>query len=423
MRIAAGRLHNHLVRAVVPATMNPGADSLRPATNLYDGRPSTVAAFGSIQADSNVSADLNIVRNSGFEVSPIIGSGWQMATGTGTFTANSTPLTPVAGGFYGTLNHTAATMAWQDVACVPGQMMKLGWNIHGSGGVAGAVRVYNPLTGRYLQLDGSWHTTAVDLDSHAADSWKAGSKIFAIEPSTVIGKDTTVLRVIVRTSASGSAHFDELIFYPGTDLIAVLGHNITPLLTPQFITFTLVPATTTVRATLIPRRRSFYALLAAPIFERYVRLGLAGTPDLEAPKIGELIFTQTRQLPRAPIFPVRFNGKYQQVRNETPGAEQWRVRLATDETREVPMTFRWKTEAEHQELRDYLFRMSSGGFYPALLVPERGDPSQAYWGDEAGDLLYGWLEEEVGVTCETRTEGGEIVRTTEVRLAEAPFPR
>lgn len=419
MRITAGQLLNHLARCVTPPTMSPAANELWPAPNLFDGRPGTTARFGSAGPDSYVAADLNVLVNGDFDA-PVM-TGWVAITGT-LFREGTIAKANASAG----LEDGPAIMG-QDNLCRSGELMKLEWSIYGKLGeipaASAQVGVLNKDTGRHLHLDGKWRVGFEALDEWPDESWHDGSKIFSVEPVSETLRDLTMLRIEGRSDGVGPVYFDDFFLYPATDLVVALGHNVGKLLTPEF---RAGAAGTTLHATLVPRRRSFFALLAGPVLERFVRLKLAGTP-FDPVSIGELVFAQTVGLPRAPLFPLQSDSKLRQITNETPGGEQWRLRLASEETREIPMSFRWASEEEHLQLRDCLFRASAGGAHPCILIPERGAANQAPWGDDSGDILYGRIEETLSNSGETRTSDGEgvehVVRTDEIRFLEAPFPR
>lgn len=411
MRVVAGESFNHLSRCLVTPVMTPTAHSLSIISDLWDGRAGTAVRFGSVAADSTVTADLNQIENGDFENNPP--DIWIQTVGTLTRDTG----TVHAGAASGKLAGTGVGAFYQDFTARSGEIAGLEWALYGGSSSTAALSLLNLDTGRYLQTDGVWGG-ALQIDSQTTAAWKTGNRIFSVEGPSETLKDLTTLRLLCTKSATANCFFDDIFYYPATDLCAVFGHSIVKLLTPEFRADV---SGSTLLATMIPRRRAFYGLLSSPVAQRYVRLKLAGL-SIDAPEMAELVFAQTIKLPRAPRFPLRSDGRFRQIRNETPAGEQWRMRLGDDEVRELNPSFTWTSEEEYRELRDVLFRASGGGISPAILIPDVGDDLPG-WGDESGDIYFGRMDDVLNVNSETRTGGGELVRTTEFRFQESPSPR
>jgi hypothetical protein len=374
-RILAGQHLNHFARAVsAPALTTGAADALYPLANLYDGRPSKKFQFSAAVANGAITADLNLVKNPGFETSTL--SDWtDNSSGTGT-SAETTVGAEVHGGSKAMKLGGGASgvgQRYQDVTVRAGEWQLLVAWLRGDGTVNARLRVQNLQTGKYLVSDGTWSAAVTDLATQSAASYAekpaAGGLQFQVESYATCRAHTVTLRIYCRVDQNGFGYFDDITLVPATDWLSIHGHNIEPLIALELRSSTdNFSSSNTLEATATVQRGRFYALLSARVFRRYWRVLFSGTPTA-AIRVGEGVLGQTYTLAQSPVFPWRLRPKRPQIRTRTEVGEVRATGLVDDELHELEVPFQHRT-TEWDELRQQLFERSRFGVDPAVVCPK-----------------------------------------------------
>jgi len=405
-RFAAGAKVNHLAR--VPAAQigsSPAGDAFFGASFLGDQRCDAPFRFSSIAADSYVNVDLNLVTNGDAELGNA--TGW--TSNGGTLTADAVTKN---NGTYGLkLTNGAAGEYYQDVTVRAGEAMKLEWALFGGGGaIAAAIRLQNRQTGKYLQPGGTW-STAIDIDSQTTAAWKPGGAgtstlQFTVESFATCMKDQVTLRLAIRLSASGTVYFDDISLYPATDFCGVFGHNIDAVLAPE-LRSGISGATLESSFSFAVRQPLFFAVASSPIYQRYLRLKLTGTPVVQT-WIGEWLLGQLSSFQRNSSGPAKIAYARRQVRYEMRSGMLVAAAIGPEPVRTVTLPFQHELLAQWQQLRDELFRRASGGVFPALIVPTEAESELCFFGTLQGDM-------QASLVVERQYD-------TDVSITEYPFP-
>lgn len=376
-RVSYGRFGNILTRLLAAPTMTPSADAAFPVAGLYDGRANLPAKFGSIAADSTVVVDINAIPDPSFETGV---SNWTAVAGTMDQSAvqkNS--------GTYSARFVAAGDWKFRFYARA-GEVRQISAALYGGGGaVASIVRLYCVETGHYLQSGGaSWAAGSSDLFSRTTASWATSTQAYTVETLAVTFADVVTLEIHIVQVNAGTTYRDDVIDVPGVTFSSVHGHNLGATIVPKVQsspdnsawTDRITPATGAVA--IIMQRDSFYGTTGA-MYYRYWRLLLNGTPGA-VPWIGEWWLGQSEALVCAPDYPLRISHDEMQVRNSTPqGSPSIYLRGSTP-LRRVTLALTPRNDAQHQQLRDGLFRGSRGGRYPLVLVPTETDSDTCIMG-------------------------------------------
>jgi hypothetical protein len=393
----AGRRMNHLTRTSAVPTMTPAADTGFPVGGVYDSASNIPAMFGSVAADSVITADLCPYADPSFETDV---SEWAVTSGAmdqSNVEANS--------GTY-SARMLAAGVAYRDVTARSGEVRQISAALFGGGaGVPSIVRIQCRETGNYLQAGGaSWAAASSDVLSRETASWATSTQAYTVEPVSTTLRDEVTLRIYLVQTGAGTTYRDDVLDIPGTSWVSVHGHNISPCIVPRLQWSDDNAAWTTfVSPTL--RRLSFYGTAAAA-YHRYWRLKLEGTP-VEAPWLGELVIGQVQTLTTAPDYPVQIEATFPQTRNPTPQGDEGCGGLG-EEQRRIVFGVVWTSEAGWQQVRDTIYRGGKGGLYPMVLVPTETHPDVCI----LGRLVAGLAD---GRTAYNRREG-------EIEILERALP-
>lgn len=385
MRVVTGEGANLLARALsVTVTDESG---LYPPANLWDNVPGRPFRFGTAGADRAVTADLAAFDGAmeDWAGSPAAPAGWtRVVSGTGDV-VETTTAGEVRSGSAAKLNRGTGTAQLQrDFSARSGER----WQFDGWARIAGAGSAKAYLQNRHTLMwltPGGWQSAqAPFVTEAAATSYEQQLLAFQVESwEECLGADQVTLRVTLEDGGAGGAgdfaFWEDVAFYPGLDVAAIVGHNIEPHIAVQlrrsndgFV------ANDTLAATLTKARPAFYGALQAAQYERYWRILNAGTNGAAIWK-GELVLAQSLVMDTSSRWPLEDDLAFPQER--AGGELASRSYLWTEDgLRTFRLTFRHRDLASIKKLRDEVVRRSRGGFYPLLVIARDTDPESCIFG-------------------------------------------
>jgi hypothetical protein len=381
VRYLAGQYLNAVARGVVTVS---DADALFPQTNLYDGLPGQQFKFGTNGADRAVTVDLNIVANPGFETSTL--ASWtSSSTGTGTtaeelaiFHAGAKAL-KMGGGAAGVGSR------YQDLIVRSGERRQLDCWLRGDAAVSARVRVQNLQTGKYLTSAGAWDAAAQDVGSQLAAAWAQVTRSYTVESYDTCQALTVTLRITLLCNQNGFGYADDVTDYPTLNFCGIFGHNVAPVVAPQFRSSTdNFGAVDTLEATLTPYQPTCFAYLSTPFTRRYARLKLSGT-NVATPYLGELVLGYAEDAVTARAVEYDEALRLAQLRT----IERSYV-LRSKTSRQWQLPFRRHGTAATSERKE-IFDRTAGGSIPLVLIPTNAGTDVAY-GRIGDELKSRWLE-------------------------------
>lgn len=314
MYYAVGQYANLLERAL-SVTMSPAADSLFPATNLWDGRPATAAKHGSNAADPKIT--------------------WDGAA-----------FTPGAASSY-TFNARA------------GERRKIT-----SGGTSN-VTLQNLRTLKYCTSGGAWQTASANILTGA------GNVNYQVESLAICQEPTAQLKITQSAAVT-------LSDWPRWNAVVLFGHNLIPGLTVELRSstdnFSGSNALEVTGAILNP---AFYMIDAGGIDTRYGRVAFTGT-NADIPWYAEVMpcWLETAVVGhRADGYELQY--REQQIRNDGSWGVSNVYPIAPIWNRAIKLGFRANIAGE-LELRNELIWRGRGGLYPMAVVPVTTEPTVVY---------------------------------------------
>lgn len=416
-------------------------DSLTPAGNMIDGRPSTGVRFGTKGVSPTVACDLNLLRNGGFETDDGLAS-WTVLSGTSVrTTAAGEPFDGVAA-----LKFTSAGVRYQDILIPSGIPFLLSAALQSDGDVAAEVAVLNLDTGHFLDDSGAWvaDSTARALSTTSMTYVEQAQPVIA-EPLSITGRYLTRLRVHLSALAA-DMFFDVVALRPAWNFLGIFGHNLTarggyrepePERTESFIYYGQVPRYRIVTEDMItggwivpggpesfddgqsfavPAPNTWNAW-ASPKGAKNIEVTISSDQYLNypLPSFGELVLGYVE--PLAPAgFPVGVKlAEAGQVRNESVAGDLYAYNAGPRALRELSLRFTYDSAEAEESIRDRLYAVSRGGANGLILVPP--DDMIASVG-----LIFGVPEADLGYSLEARTTGPAFVRTASLVIRELPGP-
>jgi len=352
-----------------------GEDANFPLTDLYDGRPTRPFRFNDDAdevADLSITADLNRVSNSGFETSTL--DGWtENNSGDGSTAEDTTNVSTGSKSLKCTVASSGVGERYQDITVRSGERLKLDAGLRGDGTAFARVRIENRHSGNWLQSGGTW-STAADVASRDTASFAASTLQFQVESFDDCGGLFTVtLRIHLRCTDVGDAWFDDVLIYPATNFMSVHGHDLSPVVTPEFHSSDDNFATDdNTEGTFTVVRGSMYVFLSSAIYEQFVRLKLSGT-NVDVPWIGEGVVGFAESATTGQRWNWRITHDVPQVRYETSGRETYVHRISNEALRTYRLRFRHFTLADWQEMLEEIWLRTYGGEHPIVMVPYHED--------------------------------------------------
>lgn len=370
----AGELYNDIAQALSVSVSDE--NSLFPKEQLYNGRIDEPAEFGSNGADRTVTVDMNIAENGGFETSTL--DGWTDAsTGTGAIAEETSNVNTGSNALNCDGNSSGVGQAQRDYVVAAGKLYTIAVSLRGTAAASAVAkfRVYNVQTGNYLTSAGAWTATPTDLFTEATDTYDDESLEFTVESYATCQADKMSLRIICYCDDDGSAYFDDIALYPTINFLGVFGHNIAPVVSPQFRSSTdNFSAVDTLEATLTPLQPAFFGYLSTAVARRYWRIVLSGT-NVAAPWLSAVIgYANTHSGSRA-YGTGNIRGK-EQSRNRTQSGQQFVTAVGGRAVPSARWDFKVPTESAAVETRDQIYERSGYGELPIVIVLRDSDTEQ-----------------------------------------------
>lgn len=415
LRYSAGYQANLLQRAAALGSITVTNENANlPKTNLYDG---TGAVFmGSAEATPfNITVDMGQVPpNGGFESAFVGGlptAAWGKTSGA-TLTRNTA--IPRSGAGCLACDGTTANYAYYDLTVYPGQRLKIeaAARVLTGAGPSAKVKVRNMFTGRLLDTNGAWQTAgATSIVDNATTSYVLGSVTFQVETGQSLPPTMTLrLEFYCILSATDTPVYDDVAIYYGVNFCSVHWTNIQqsagspPQLRSSTDNFS---GSDTLEAEMTVAKPAFYSVLSAPVYRRYWRHVSGRDGNLlngAAPYFGELWIGCVETAGRAQDYGWSLTPAFPQIRTRTPFGAEAVNQVGLFEQRRLAMNFRPGASSEYLELYDRLYRITSGGALPLVIVP--------YDSDDV--VIHGRLGAELGVNRELITRWGfsmEVLET------------
>lgn len=391
--VAFGDLMNHLERcggvtgniglAGGVGIVTSSASSLYPKTYLYDRWASNPFLFNAAAADDNITIDLNLVTNGGFESGV---TGWTDSS-VGASNAGSAEAVIFNDGA-GALKLTVTTTGgsnkaerYRDITVRAGEYLNPSVALRGDGTRTVRARLYIPSTGQYVTSAGALTTTPTDFATRSTATFAttAGTEV-RMPTFAVARRDTFTLRLIVYMdgSAAGVGYADSFYVWPSVDFFSLAGHNIDPVVTVQLNRDTAAFAGAgTLEQAVTVYRPSFYHALGTRRTDRYWQVKFSGT-NTSAIYVGELVLTQKLQLTYGYMDGLQGEYANAQVRSTSDMGDVQVFLMSAEETRHWVAPFD-HDETSFEELRDVL-RRSALGAHPIIFVPDSTDAEVCIYG-------------------------------------------
>lgn len=405
----AGEQANVLGTAL--AVTSTSADALFPLADLYAGRPSRMFRFDANAADLIITANTTRIINGGFEIGAL--DGWtEVITGTGSTSKELVIFQAGAASLECDAGAAGTAERYQDIAVRAGERMEFNAYLYGGGiapgNPAARVRMENLHTGNYLDSAGDWGA-ADDVATQAAAAWAQTQLAFQVESlSDCGGQPLVTLRLHMQSdaAAAGGVYFDEVKLYSAVNFASIHGHNLAPAVVPELRSSTdAFGGVDTLEATFTIGRPSFYAYLATAVYRDGWQLKLSGT-NHAVPYQGEMWLGYAESIAEAPRHGLTFEHEYLQVRQDTAARETYVHGLSEDAPRRLKLSFRQRSDARWEELRDKLWRRSHGGAAPLVIVPD----------SDRADVLHGRPVARLDVTR------GVVTHDDSLTIVEDGFP-
>jgi len=255
-----------------------------------------------------------------------------------------------------------------------------------------SVRLYSPTFGTYLTPAGTWSASPTDLV--AAGTYDAGATWFGINAGAGVQFETEgeageeiLLELQFHLDLGGGGtqgRFDDIVIVPAVDFLGVFnGHNIRPALAPVWESSDDGSSWTN-RATFTVGRHQFFALLDAPIFARFHRLKMTGTPA-EKVYLSDLVLGLAEALEREPVTSTPIVKSYRELgqqRLETPAGSRRIANRGPYPPRTFELSFRFPTAAEEAAVMALLVDKVRGGAESVVIIPADDlGPAAAVYGD------------------------------------------
>ncbi len=411
IRLLGGRKFNLLERAA-SITMVPAAAPLYPAPGLGDGRYERPVRFGSLQDDSYVQADLDLLGGTGSMdgwSGGLPGSGWTKA---GTVTQDTA------------VKHSGVSSAKIDdgelvylLECRPGEKVQIEAWIQGDGVVETHMNIRNPLTGAFFTPAQTWSQFYTEFASIVAfGGWASVLATFTVEDQAACRGDVAWIALRFWNSP-GHGWVDDVTVTPAVDWASVHGHNVDArsniLLrsdsTPTF-------ATGLTRATMDGKRQAFYAALPAPIYARYWRLQIANNQNSAQsgpPWLGAVVLGQSVALTTGAEFPLEIEHNRPQIRTSDAAGRDEAFSTSAWEIRTLTLRATHSGRAAFDEFHREVMWQTGQGLHPIVLAWEEDGGQES----DADGVILGRVQNPW-----TERRGAYLMRASELVLREIPIP-
>lgn len=350
-----------------------------PLANLYDGRPGKPWRGGAAAASFLFQVDGNLALNGDMEAAFVSGAppGWTASnTGTGAATRDTTHNS----GTYGCklTAGTGTSSIYYDLTARPGEKITVTVAFKGDGTGTMRAKLRNLTTGFHLTSGSSWQRNSTDFATRSASTWATTTLSPTVEVYSTVLSDTCTLRLTIHLDdATQVGYADDVYLWPWVDFASIHGHNLGQATTVQLDSSDDASSWTT-EATLTLAQPAFYSLLSAAVGHRYYRLNLSDLVALTVPVVGEAVIGQTIALSRTPRHPESAPWdeglSYPQVRAVTPAGAQFVASRTSRSVRRRAFEFIARDQATVDELVEVIWRRTSGGATPGVLIPYDSEP-------------------------------------------------
>jgi hypothetical protein len=376
MRILTGRLFNLLERGIL--TM-PTAHAQLPKERLFDGRPSRAyrsAAVGAAQffrVDGNLISD-GISDFGGFEAwtggTP---NGWtEVNSGTGDVTQETTIKNSGASSAKLSAGTGFASLS-RDVVVKAGEVINIESALRGDGTTETFLRIYNPLTHKYLQVNGTWGFTNVGYRVRTAASFEVLLAAVTVEDYAACQSDTVALKVEVRNqTTSGIGYADDVRIWPRVNFLGCFGHNIDVGggNGSGFLSSIDNFGSNTNEGALVIIAPSFYKLLAAGNQDRRYWAMYINDANSVPIELGELVIGYAQQPLQQHEDPVESDSRWDRQASVTPGGERHVHKRSKWQVRSRVFHYNLWSQAAYDNARELFHLRPEGDTYPVVIVPE-----------------------------------------------------
>jgi hypothetical protein len=395
-------------------------DSSYPLSSIYDGRSAFPMKLSAATTGFFVSWPNSLVANGDMEQGT---TGWTTnsvtatsETGAGNYHKGSKSLKLVAtvtGGY-----------AYQRVTVQAGEYLQI-WAAAKSDGTNYAlVRVKCLDTGQYVKDDGTWYASSTAVMNKTGNTMTAFTPVtFRVPTFAEIGRATATLEILLQVGTNGATcYFDEVLLVPGIDWVSLHGHGLDASTGLAFEThgasYWHSPAAHSISfgsATNAALKAQTCAIQnTSRVYDPFPGVyfypgGAYGTyTTMAAPWLGELVVGQSADLTCAPDYPVSIEYQDAQERATTAQGGQYVYSHAARPRRVLGLSWRFRNDAEFQQVRDTFFQGSSAGRYPMVVLPTETDPDVVVYGRCAEGLL--------------TSRVSYAIRTGEMEIVEEPLP-
>lgn len=371
-------------RAVI--TPVPVADSIFPASRLYDGRLDLAFLFGSTTTPYDISVVLDRILGGDFEGTWVNDTPpeWEknILGGNPTITEENTIVQSgtKAVHYSGDSTDDAANLI-QKFSAKAGELLVITGGMRGDGGSNPArARVINRTTGKYLTFPGAtWTSTPTILFSETGTSYVTKSMSFFVEDYVTTQKWNHEIELQLEGVNIADLYWDDWFIFPGVDLFAIFGHNINP---PWGAS---IRSTTTEIDTFTIKQTAFYKKIAPDAKREWI---IRLTPPVDAtnfpPKITELFIGFSSSMPFSTggkdaigSRNLVINETWPQVKVQGLHGRLGSFLLADHPSANLPMTFIGTLDAL-KGFKNNIWIPTRGGDEPVLIIPNSSEPNVYY---------------------------------------------
>jgi hypothetical protein len=395
-----------------------------PLVNMWDGFPALAARWsGPITWDSIQFAN-NLVRNGDFEQGTV---GWSAVACT--FTSESG-----GGNIYKGAKSAKCvnTSGFGRIVAEPITVQAGEWlQIRAAAKSDGVNTAYLTLscleTNKSLNGAGAWTSPGGGVWSKTGNTMTAFTPVaFQVPTFAELGKATATLQIALLGQQNGMTHYwDEVLLIPAIDFIGAFGHG--------FDASTGLALWDSGASYWHSGTGSFYlvgdasnaafknqpAIATAanrvydpfPVVGFYIGATAGSVTSTVAPWVGELVVGQTRTVPMKNPNTFSIGSVYKgQQRSETRSGSTWVYNANKFPVREARISIRNSLYSQSTAEEQEWLKMTEGGLYPIILLPQDIDTSLA---------LYGRITDTMAFSYDAPY--GQLSTTT-VTIIEEPFP-
>jgi hypothetical protein len=389
-------------------------DAQFPITNIVDGFPSKPARWAANAGGEGFTYDARLLLNGDFETAfagGVPGTGWTAQAG-----VTATRETG-AGLFHGgaaalRVSGAGGGAVYYDITCSPGDRLQIiGWARKVAAGNNDAqIQIQNLSTLSWLTAGGAWQVAGASIISIAGTTYTSVTLAFTVESFAACQQTDVVLRVYFMTGGGGGtatdALYDDVAVVPGVDVVGVFGAGVTltvptnaignamswPAGLPIDIRTSPDNSVFSLLTSLTPKSPSFYKVFTLT-YANYWKLSWATAIPIPARTtsvfafLGEVVFGQTISLSRGINSAVKVSASEPHLDAATRTGEVRSTLLTTAPRHELEVQFTYTSQADYEEARDQIWRLSRHGAYPFVFIHDDQDADIVSHGAPAEDTF------------------------------------